>query len=230
MPGATKPASATPASTAETGPIIHRFEYDAVGNRTRHIDAENHATRWEHDKAGRVTARILPGGQRETMEYNLVGELVAKTDFIGRTTRYTYDRAGRVDSIDYPGDGDVTLTYTRMGLRETVTDGAFRRLAQKVDLELLVRFARADCSGRAGEFDCLGIEWFFDRARSLGVEHKPPAPILLGRHLIDLGVNPGPEMGRILKAIYELQLDGAVTDLDDARREAAQLLQGSGRV
>ena len=30
--------------------------------------------------------------------------------------------------------------------RETVTDGAFRRLAQKVDLELLVRFARADCT------------------------------------------------------------------------------------
>ena len=34
--------------------------------------------------------------------------------------------------------------------RDTVTDGAFRRLAQKVDLELLVRFARADCTGRAG--------------------------------------------------------------------------------
>jgi len=112
--------------------------------------------------------------------------------------------------------------------RETVTDGAFRRLAQKVDLELLVRFARADCTGRSGVFDCSGIEWFFDRARSLGVEHKPPAPILLGRHLIDLGVSPGPEMGRILKAVYELQLDGAVKDLDDARQEAAQLLRDPG--
>jgi len=112
--------------------------------------------------------------------------------------------------------------------RETVTDGAFRRLAQKVDLELLVRFARADCTGRSGVFDCSGIEWFFDRARSLGVEHKPPAPILLGRHLIDLGVSPGPEVGRILKAVYELQLDGAVKDLDDARQEAAQLLRDPG--
>jgi len=37
--------------------------------------------------------------------------------------------------------------------RDTVSDGAFRRLAQKVDLELLVRFARADCTGRAGTFD-----------------------------------------------------------------------------
>ena len=103
--------------------------------------------------------------------------------------------------------------------RETVTDGAFRRLAQKVDLELLVRFARADCSGRTGVFDCSGIEWFFDRARSLGVEHKPPAPILLGRHLIELGVEPGPRMGEILRAVYELQLDGVVTTLDEAVAE-----------
>jgi len=100
--------------------------------------------------------------------------------------------------------------------RDTVRDGAFRRLATKVDLELLVRFARADCRGRAGTFDCSGIEWFFERARSLGVEHKPPAPILLGRHLLDLGVPPGPGMGEILKEIYELQLDGGVTTLDEA--------------
>jgi tRNA nucleotidyltransferase (CCA-adding enzyme) len=112
--------------------------------------------------------------------------------------------------------------------RETVTDGAFRRLAQKVDLELLARFARSDCHGRTGTFDCHGIDWFLERARSLGVEHKPPAPILLGRHLIALGVQPGPEMGKILKAVYELQLDGVVKDLDDARREAAPLLQESG--
>jgi hypothetical protein len=35
-------------------------------------------------------------------------------------------------------------------------------------------------------------------------------------------------MGKILKAVYELQLDGVVKDLDDARREAAPLLQESG--
>jgi tRNA nucleotidyltransferase (CCA-adding enzyme) len=109
--------------------------------------------------------------------------------------------------------------------RETVTDGAFRRLAQKVDLELLVRFARADCHGRAGAFDCSAMDWFIDRARSLGVEHKPPQPILLGRHLIELGVEPGPRMGEILRTVYELQLDGVVKDLADARREAERVIR-----
>ena len=104
--------------------------------------------------------------------------------------------------------------------KDTVTDGAFRRLAQKVDLELLVRFARADCTGRAGTFDCSAMDWFLDRARALGVEHKPPAPILLGRHLIELGVQPGPRMGEILRAVYEQQLDGVVTTLDEARHIA----------
>ena len=109
--------------------------------------------------------------------------------------------------------------------RETVTDGAFRRLAQKADLELLARFARADCLGRAGTFDCSAMDWFIERARSLGVEHKPPAPILLGRHLIELGVEPGPRMGEILKAVYELQLDSVVTTLDEARARATTLIK-----
>jgi tRNA nucleotidyltransferase (CCA-adding enzyme) len=100
--------------------------------------------------------------------------------------------------------------------RDTVRDGAFRRLAAKVDLELLVRFARADCRGRTAPFDCGGIEWFYDRARSLGVEHAAPAPLLMGRHLIALGVAPGPRMGEILRAIYERQLDGEITTLEDA--------------
>lgn len=108
--------------------------------------------------------------------------------------------------------------------KDTVRDGAFRRLAARVDLELLVRFARADCRGRTGTFDCSAMEWFLERARSLGVEHAPPAPLLLGRHLIDLGVTPGPRMGEILRAVYERQLDGAVTSLDEAIAAAREIL------
>jgi tRNA nucleotidyltransferase (CCA-adding enzyme) len=64
------------------------------------------------------------------------------------------------------------------------------------------------------------MDWFIDRARSLGVEHRPPAPILLGRHLIAMGVTPGPRMGEILRAVYEQQLDGAVTTLEEAEAAA----------
>ena len=105
-----------------------------------------------------------------------------------------------------------------------VGDGAFRRLSQKVDLELLARVAESDCLGRTGHFDCSGIRWFIERARALGVEHAPPEPIVKGRHLLQLGVPPGPGMGRLLKEIYERQLDGRVTTLDDGLAAARELL------
>ena len=113
--------------------------------------------------------------------------------------------------------------------KDTVKDGAFRRLAARVDLELLVRFGRADCHGRGGTFDCSAMDWFIERARALGVQHAPPAPLLLGRHLLDLGVTPGPRMGEILRAVYERQLDGAVTTLDEAIDAARALTDSPGQ-
>jgi len=108
-----------------------------------------------------------------------------------------------------------------------VSDGAFRRLAQKVDLELLARVAAADCLGRAGSFDCAGIGWFLERARALGVEHAPPGPLLLGRHLFALGLQPGPRIGAILRQVYEQQLDGRVQSVDDGIALARTLI-GAG--
>jgi len=110
--------------------------------------------------------------------------------------------------------------------RDEVGDGAFRRLAQKVDLELLARVAKADCEGRKpGAFDCSAMDWFRERAHALGVEHRPPAPILLGRHLLALGLQPGPRIGEILKAVYDQQLDGSVTTIDQAVESAKRMIK-----
>lgn len=109
-------------------------------------------------------------------------------------------------------------------VRDEVGDGAFRRLAEKVDMELLARVAKSDCLGRAGDFDCTAMDWFLERTRLLGVEHQPPAPIVMGRHLIELGVEPGPGMGVLLRQIYERQLDGQVTTLDEGVALARTLL------
>jgi tRNA nucleotidyltransferase (CCA-adding enzyme) len=106
-----------------------------------------------------------------------------------------------------------------------VGDGAFRRLAEKVDLELLARVAMSDCLGRTGTFDCSAIAHFLERARALGVEHRPPAPIVMGRHLLELGLRPGPLIGRILRQLYEQQLDGQLQTLDEGLARAAHIIQ-----
>lgn len=123
----------------------------------------------------------------------------------------------------------ITAQHLKPGswhkVRDEVGDGAFRRLAHKVDLELLARVAKSDCEGRQpGHFDCTAMDWFLERARALGVEHKPPPPILLGRHLLALGLKPGPRVGEIIKAVYEQQMDGTITNLDEAIAAAKRLV------
>ena len=108
--------------------------------------------------------------------------------------------------------------------REGVGDGAFRRLARKVDLELLARLAKSDCLGRSGTFDCSAMDWFLTRARALGVEHAAPRPLLLGRHLLALGLAPGLRIGSILSLVYERQLDGEVKTLEDAKQAARRFI------
>ena len=123
----------------------------------------------------------------------------------------------------------ITAQHLKPGswykVRDQVGDGAFRRLAQKVDLELLARVAKADCEGRRpGQFDCTAMDWFLERARSLGVEHRAPAPILLGRHVLELGMEPGPRVGEVLKLVYEQQLDNQVTTLEQAIESARRIM------
>jgi tRNA nucleotidyltransferase (CCA-adding enzyme) len=112
-----------------------------------------------------------------------------------------------------------------------VGDGAFRRLARKCELDLLYRVARADSLGRNAEwmpcekwYDAKAQEWFIARACELEVESKAPAPILQGRHLLEMGLEPGPRIGEVTRAVYEMQLDGRVRTLDDAKEIAKKMI------
>ncbi len=114
--------------------------------------------------------------------------------------------------------------------RERVSDGAIRRLARKCEPDLLYRVAKADCLGRRpGVFEPVAMEWFRERVRQLNVAVRAPEPILRGRDLLAVGLAPGPELGRILGAVYERQLDGAVTTLAEARAEALRLIGSSAK-
>ena len=115
--------------------------------------------------------------------------------------------------------------------RDEVGEGAFRRLARRCEPSLLYRVAKADSLGRNADwvpreqwYGSEAQEWFLQRTRELEVEQRPPDPILLGRHLLELGVEPGPSMGEITRAVYEMQLDGRVRTLDDAVAEAKKLI------
>ena len=117
--------------------------------------------------------------------------------------------------------------------KEPVGDGALRRLARKVEPDLLYRVAKADSLGRNPDWlpkekwsDAAAQEWFIERVRELEIERKPPEPILMGRHLIELGLEPGPQFKTILDTVYEMQLDGKISNLDEAIRRATDIREG----
>ena len=108
--------------------------------------------------------------------------------------------------------------------RDTTSEGDFRRLSQRVDMDLLYRVSTACSRARGSASSCVAEEWFIERARALGVEHGPPPPLLQGRHLIEAGFEPGPQMGKLLRRVYELQLDGKVTTSDEALAAAHRMI------
>ena len=115
--------------------------------------------------------------------------------------------------------------------RDEVGEGAFRRLARRCEPDLLYRVAKADSLGRNATwvprekwYGSEAQEWFIQRARELDVEQRPPEPLLLGRHLLALGVEPGPRVGEITRVVYEMQLDGRVRTVEDAIDVARKLI------
>ena len=118
--------------------------------------------------------------------------------------------------------------------RAEVGDGAFRRLARKCEPDLLYRVARADSLGRNSElvpreqwYGAEAQEWFIERVRELNIEQGPPPPLLMGRHLLELGLAPGPKIGEITQTVYEMQLNNRVRTLEEAKAAAQKLLERS---
>jgi tRNA nucleotidyltransferase (CCA-adding enzyme) len=118
--------------------------------------------------------------------------------------------------------------------QEEVGEGAFRRLARRCELELLYRVAKADSLGRNADwipreewFTAEAQDWFIARARELDVQERPPQPLLLGRHLLEMGLKPGPRIGEITRAVYEMQLDGRVRTLEEAKAAAQSIIGGA---
>ena len=116
--------------------------------------------------------------------------------------------------------------------RDEMGDGAFRRLAGKVELDLLYRVSKADCLGRNADwlpkekhFKPLAQEWFRDKIQELDIKTDAPNPILLGRHLIEFGLEPSPKFGAILHEVFEQQLDGKIKNLNEAKDFAREIIE-----
>jgi tRNA nucleotidyltransferase (CCA-adding enzyme) len=115
--------------------------------------------------------------------------------------------------------------------REEVTRKAFNKLAAEAEgeIELVVALDAADRAGRrdrpAVKLDREAV-WLLKRFEELRVSRETIRPLILGRDLLRLGVPPGPEMGRILKDLYDRQLDNAFETREEGLIIAKKLVEG----
>jgi tRNA nucleotidyltransferase (CCA-adding enzyme) len=159
-----------------------------------------------HDLGKPATTAFVDGRIRSREHEE--GGVQPTIDFLDRLNVHTldgYDVRAQVIALvrDHLKPGEF---YKK---RDEVSDGAFRRLARKCELDLLYRVAKADSLGRNADwvprenwYDAEAQEWFIERARELDVSSQAPAPILLGRHLLEMGMQPGPQVGEITKAVW----------------------------
>jgi tRNA nucleotidyltransferase (CCA-adding enzyme) len=207
---------------------VHTLQ--VIDQARRRIDDLDHADRLivmlgavTHDFGKPATTAVLDGRIR-SMNHEEEGVAPAEA-FLDRLNVHSID--GKDVRAQVLG---LVAHHLKPGMlykvRDELTDGAFRRLSQKANLELLARVAKADCLGRLpGTFDCSAMDWFLERARDLGVDRSPPKPLLLGRHLLELGMKPGPHMGTLLKQIYDRQLDGEIKSTEEGIALASQILE-----
>ncbi len=112
--------------------------------------------------------------------------------------------------------------------KKEVRLSAIRRLALRVNIPKLVRLAKADYLGmfdpRTYSRKFPAGDWLMKQAKMLAVEHTSPIPVLRGRDLLVLGMQPGPKMGLMLKEAFELQLEGKINNREEAAEWARNRL------
>jgi len=161
-----------------------------------------------HDLGKPATTAKDPQGVIRSIGHSEAGEAPART-FLARITA----QADLVETV-------VALVLHHLKpwelFKAQAGDSAIRRLATQVNLRLLVRVARHDDAGRPPRpFEGFppGL-WLIQRAEALAAADAAPRPIVLGRHLIELGMKPGPAFTPLLERCFQAQLDGEFGDLE----------------
>jgi tRNA nucleotidyltransferase (CCA-adding enzyme) len=115
----------------------------------------------------------------------------------------------------------VPLVVNHLAHLNPITDRSVRRLAKRLEpetIDALCLIIAADQFGRPPRPRVLSenVEALAERAAALRVEQQAPKPILMGRHLLELGLKPGRLVGQLVDAAYEAQLEGDFESLHGA--------------
>jgi tRNA nucleotidyltransferase (CCA-adding enzyme) len=112
----------------------------------------------------------------------------------------------------------VPLVTEHMAHLAPPSPRSVRRLASRLRPATVIELAQVIAADAAGRPPLRPdphshLAALLDIARELELSAEAPQAIVLGRHLLEAGWSPGPELGRALKRAFEAQLDGEFSDV-----------------
>jgi tRNA nucleotidyltransferase (CCA-adding enzyme) len=186
------------------------------------------------DQAANIARR-----ENLTAEQTKILVLAALLHDVGKATTTSINSAGRIISHGHAQAGEtmartfmnrlhapdrVTRAVSRLVGEHMVHTSAqptatnVRRLAQRLDgtsVAMLALLTEADASARFPAPPASPMAEWARVAETLHVAQSGPQRLILGRHLIALGMQPGPYFGPIIDAAFEAQLNSEFDNEDD---------------
>ena len=144
------------------------------------------------------------------------------------------ERAAVVVATEHLKPGMLFRALTAGKMTEEQYANAVRKLLRRihpVSWRVLITSAEADARGRtlpeadSPTYDVGNL--FVTTLKAAKLENGLPRPLLQGRDLLDLGIKPGPEMGRIIRAIEDARDKGEVKTKKEATKKAKAFLKRS---
>ncbi len=107
------------------------------------------------------------------------------------------------------------INYNSDPTDKQIHELARRLVPANIRLWDLVNRSRSNSSGKEFQSKTATYE-IFERARLLGITESPAKPIVQGRDLIShLNMEPGPAFGQILAFLYDAQISGEFTTVEE---------------
>ncbi len=103
---------------------------------------------------------------------------------------------------------------------EKMKDSTLRRLYANDGFDQLVQLSYADAMASWKQTG--HIEYVLKKRDELSEKEVSPQPLISGYDLLERGYKEGEELGRILEHVYELQLNGDLSDRKEALKEAVK--------
>ena len=166
-----------------------------------------------HDVGKPRTSRTEPSGRIRFFGHEGVGASMAEE--ILRRLRFSNDDVGAI----------VACIANHMAFKDApqMRVSTLKRLLARPTFSEELELHRIDCTASHGELDI--HRFLLAKQNEFSTEEIKPKPLVTGHDLLELGISPGPRMGKILNQMLDEQLEGAFPDRATALQRAKQLAE-----